>query len=241
MDMSEQSREMTIWGHLNELRKRLFISVGALVVGVIISFIFGDQLLQWVARPIGGLENLLSIQVTENISVYFRVTMLAGFIIALPFILIQIMLFVSPGLSTKERKWVLWAIPIATLLFLGGAVFAYFVMLPTALPFLVEFPGPDVLPKWKDYVNFVTNLIFWIGLSFETPLVMYLLAKLGIIDAKGLAKQWRIAIIIIAVIAAVATPTPDPINMAILMAPLFGLYLLGILLAVLAKKEKKGE
>jgi sec-independent protein translocase protein TatC len=167
--------------------------------------------------------------------------MLAGFIIALPFILIQLMLFVSPGLTSQERKWVLWAIPIATLLFLGGAVFAYFVMLPTALPFLVEFPGPDVLPKWKDYVNFVTNLIFWIGLSFETPLVMYLLAKLGVIDAKGLAKQWRIAIIIIAVIAAVATPTPDPINMAILMAPLFGLYLLGILLAALAKKEKKGE
>lgn len=241
MDMSEQSREMNIWGHLNELRKRLFYSVAALIVGVIIGFIFGDQLLEWVAHPIGGLENLLSIQVTENISVYFRVTMLAGFIIALPFILIQIMLFISPGLTSKERKWVLWAIPIATLLFLGGAVFAYFVMLPTALPFLVEFPGPDVLPKWKDYVNFVTNLIFWIGLSFETPLVMYLLAKLGIIDAKGLAKQWRIAIIIIAVIAAVATPTPDPINMAILMAPLFGLYLLGILLAVLAKKEKKGE
>jgi len=235
--MSEKSREMTIWAHLNELRKRLFYSVAALVVGVIIGFLFGDQLLLWVAQPIGGLENLLSIQVTENISVYFRVTMLAGFIIALPFILIQIMLFVSPGLTAKERKWVLWAIPIATLLFLGGAVFAYFVMLPTALPFLVEFPGPNVLPKWKDYVNFVTNLIFWIGLSFETPLVMYLLAILGIIDAKGLAKHWRIAIIIIGVIAAVATPTPDPINMAILMAPLFGLYILGILLAALAKKE----
>jgi len=236
--MSEKSREMTLWAHLNELRKRLFYSVAALVVGVIIGFLFGDQLLLWVARPIGGLENLLSIQVTENISVYFRVTMLAGFIIALPFILIQVMLFVSPGLTAKERKWVLWAIPIATLLFLGGAVFAYFVMLPTALPFLVEFPGPNVLPKWKDYVNFVTNLIFWIGLSFETPLVMYLLAKLGIIDAKGLAKHWRIAIIIIGVIAAVATPTPDPINMAILMAPLFGLYILGILLAALAKKDK---
>jgi len=236
--MSEKSREMTIWAHLNELRKRLFYSVAALVVGVIIGFLFGDQLLLWVAQPIGGLENLLSIQVTENISVYFRVTMLAGFIIALPFILIQIMLFVSPGLTAKERKWVLWAIPIATLLFLGGAVFAYFVMLPTALPFLVEFPGPNVLPKWKDYVNFVTNLIFWIGLSFETPLVMYLLAILGIIDAKGLAKHWRIAIIIIGVIAAVATPTPDPINMAILMAPLFGLYILGILLAALAKKDK---
>jgi sec-independent protein translocase protein TatC len=167
--------------------------------------------------------------------------MLGGFIIALPFILIQLFLFISPGMTTKERRWVLWAIPIATFLFLGGAVFAYIVMLPTALPFLVQFPGPDVLPKWKDYVNFVTNLIFWIGLSFETPLLMYLLAKLGIINAKGLAKQWRFAIIIIALIAAIATPTPDPINMAILMAPLFILYLLGILLAALAANKKKKE
>ena len=238
--MRSETQEMTIWGHLIELRKRLMYSVLALVVGVVISFVFGDSLLEFVARPIGGLENLLSIQVTENISVYFRVTMLAGFIIALPFILIQLMLFVSPGLTKNERKWLLWAIPIATLLFLGGAVFAYFVMLPTALPFLVQFPGPEVLPKWKDYVNFVTNLVFWIGLSFETPLLMYLLAKLGIVDAKGLAKGWRIAIIVIAVIAAVATPTPDPINMAILMAPLFGLYLLGILLASLARKDKRG-
>ncbi len=114
-------------------------------------------------------------------------------------------------------------------------------MLPAAIPFLVEFTGPEVLPNWKDYVNFITNLIFWIGLSFETPLIMFVLAKLGIIDAKGLAKQWRIVIIIIAVIAAVATPTPDPINMAIFMAPLFILYLLGILLAAFAKRKQSEE
>lgn len=236
--MSQNNSEMTIWGHLKELRKRLIYSLIGLVVGIIISVIFGDFLLNFIAMPIGGLENLLSIQVTENISVYFRVTMFGGFILALPFILIQLFLFISPGMTKKERRWILWAIPIATVLFLGGAVFAYIVMLPTALPFLVQFPGPNVLPKWKDYVNFVTNLIFWIGLSFETPLLMYILARLGIIDARGLAKQWRIALIIIAVIAAVATPTPDPINMAILMAPLFVLYLLGILLAALGRKNK---
>ena len=236
--MNQKNEEMTIWGHLAELRKRLIYSVIALVIGVIISVIFGDFLLDFIARPIGGLENLLSIQVTENISVYFRVTMLGGFIIALPFILIQLFLFISPGMTKKERRWILWAIPIATFLFLGGAAFAYIVMLPTALPFLVQFPGPDVLPKWKDYVNFVTNLIFWIGLSFETPLLMYILARLGIIDAKGLVKRWRIALIIIAVVAAVATPTPDPVNMAILMAPLLVLYLLGILLAAIGKRNK---
>lgn len=235
--MKRNTPEMTIWQHLDELRKRLMYILIGLVIGVVISVVFANFLLEVIAGPIGGFERLLSIQVTENLSVYFRVTLLSGFIITLPFTLIQLYLFFSPGLTKKERQWVLRAVPAATLLFLAGAVFAYFVMLPTAIPFLIEFPGPEVLPKWKDYVNFVTSLIFWIGISFETPLLMFVLAKLGIIDAKGLAKQWRIAVISIAVIAAVATPTPDPVNMAILMAPLFVLYLLGILLAAFARKN----
>ena len=239
--MANHPNEMTIWGHLNELRKRLFYSLIALVICVGISIIFADFLLMLVSQPIGGFENLLSIQVTENLSVYFRVTLLSGFILALPFILLQLILFVAPGLKKHERRWLFRAVPLASLLFCGGAVFAYLVMLPTAIPFLVEFPGPEVLPKWRDYVNFVTNMIFWVGLSFETPLLMYVLAKLGIIDAKGLAKGWRIAVVIIAVVAAVATPTPDPINMVILMAPLLILYLLGILLAALARRKEKKE
>lgn len=239
--MAKKVQEMTIWQHLDELRKRLLFALIALVLGVALSMTFADTLLDLVSKPIGGLENLLSIQVTENLSVYFRITMLSGFIISLPFTLIQIFLFISPGLKKQERRWILLAVPLATLLFCSGAVFAYLIMLPAAIPFLVQFPGPDVLPKWKDYVNFVTSLIFWIGVSFETPLIMFVLAKLGIIDAKGLAKQWRIAVISIAVIAAVATPTPDPVNMALLMAPLLILYLLGILLAALARKEKSKE
>jgi sec-independent protein translocase protein TatC len=239
--MSQDNKAMSLWEHLGELRKRLLTSLVALVVGVILSIIFSEHLLRLIASPIGGLENLLSIQVTENLSVYFRVTLLSGFILSLPFTLFQLYLFISPGLKRRERRWVVIAVPLATILFCGGAVFAYLIMLPAAIPFLVQFPGPEVLPKWKDYVNFVTNLIFWVGVSFETPLLMFLLAKLGIIDAKGLAKGWRIALIVIAVIAAVATPTPDPINMALLMAPLFLLYLLGILLAALARKKEVKE
>jgi sec-independent protein translocase protein TatC len=236
--MTEKSSEMTLWGHLEELRKRLLYSLIALAVGMIVAVIFSDFLLALISLPIGGFENLISIQVTENLSVYFRITMLGGFILALPFILLQLIFFVSPGLKKTERLGLFRAIPLATLLFCGGVVFAYFVMLPTAIPFLVEFPGPEVLPKWRDYVSFVTNLLFWIGISFETPLIMFVLAKLGIISAKGLLKQWRYAVIFIAVIAAVATPTPDPVNMALLMAPLLLLYLLGILLASFARKGK---
>lgn len=239
--MNQPSNEMTFWQHLSELRKRLIVSLAALAVGVVVSGIFAQHLLEAVAKPIGGIDKLVSIEVTENFSVYFQITLLAGFILALPVVFIQIFLFVAPGLEKKERRWVFRAVPLATLLFIAGALFAYFVMLPAAIPFLVEFPGPQVVPKWRDYVKFLTSLIFWVGLSFETPLVMYLLAKLGIIDAKGLAKQWRIAVVAIGLIAAVATPTPDPINMLLLMAPLLLLYLLGILLASLAGRRKGKE
>jgi sec-independent protein translocase protein TatC len=237
--MAEKPVEMNIWMHLNELRKRLMHSLIAIVVGVVICIIFAEFLLEVLARPIGGFENLLSLQVTENFSAYFRVTLLGGFILALPFILIQLYLFIAPGLTQKEQRWVLIAVPFAIVLFIAGAAFAYFVMLPAAIPFLTEFPGPTVLPKWNDYINFITSLIFWIGLSFETPLIMYMLAKLGLVNAKSLLKGWRFAIIIIAVIAAVATPTPDPINMAILMIPLLFLYFLGILLAAFAQKDQR--
>jgi len=236
-----KSQEMTIWQHLDELRKRLLYSLIVLIAAVAVCVVFADHLIDIIVMPIGGLENLLSIQITENIGVYFRITLLGGFILSLPFILVQVYLFISPGLTQKERRWLIIAVPFAIILFCGGAVFAYYVMLPAAIPFLVEFPGPEVQPEWKDYVSFVTNLIFWVGLAFETPLIMYMLAKLGIVDAKGLASKWRIAIIAIAVIAAVATPTPDPINMALLMAPLFALYLLGILLAAFARRKESKE
>ncbi len=230
----QKADEMTIWGHLEALRKRLLYAVIGLVVGVIISFLLADLSLELLARPIGGFEALQSLEVTENVGVFMRVTLLGGFIIALPFILIQLLLFILPGLKKKERRWVIRAVPLASLLFLAGAAFAYLVMLPAAIPFLVEFKGPEVLPDWKDYVDFVTSLIFWIGLSFETPLLMFILAKIGIIDAKTLAKGWRFAVIVISVIAAFITPTVDPINMALLMVPLLLLYLLSILLAALA-------
>lgn len=239
--MSKKIEEMSIWQHLDELRKRLLYSVIALFLGVLISTIFAKDLLELIAEPIGGLENLLSIQVGENLSVYFRLTLLSGFIISLPVIIVQIYRFVSPGLEKKEKRWLFAVIPIGTLLFLAGATFAYFVMLPTAIPFLVEFPGPDVVPKWKDYVSFVTNILFWIGISFEAPLLMFILTKLGIINTKMLIKHWQYALIIIAVIAAVVTPTADPINMAILMAPLIALYILGILFSAIAQNQRKNK
>jgi sec-independent protein translocase protein TatC len=233
-DKVEQEKVMSFWGHFDELRKRLFIGLIALVITTLASFAFAQRLIFILAQPVGGTQNLLSIEVTENMGVFMRVSLLSGFVIALPVIFYEVMAFVLPGLHASEKKWVFMMIPLATLLFVIGVLFAYFVMLPTALPFLINFLGIKTTPRLSSYFSFVTGLLFWIGISFETPLVVFFLAKLKLVTAKGLARQWRVAVVVIAVLAAVITPTPDPVNMGLLMLPLFGLYLLSLLLATLA-------
>lgn len=232
---SDEQPQMGIWEHVEELRGRLLKALIALVVGVLAGFAITERVIFWLARPIGGLENLQSIEVTENIGVFMRVSLLGGFILAFPIIFYQLMAFVLPGLEKNERRWLLLSIPFATVMFVAGVLFAYWVMLPAAIPFLTEFLGIHTVVRLSNYVNFVTNLMFWIGLSFEAPLVMFILAKFHIVNARMLARQWRVAIVVIAVIAAMVTPTVDPVNMGLLMLPLFILYLLSVLLAMLAR------
>jgi sec-independent protein translocase protein TatC len=233
--------EMSLWQHVGDLRNRLFKALIAMIIGTIISMTFGEYFIDVLARPIGGVDKLVSIEVTENVAVFMRVSLLGGFLLALPFILFQVLGFVLPGLTKEERRGLFLAIPFATLLFITGVVFAYFVMLPAALPFLISFIGVTTTPRLANYYSFVTNLLFWIGISFQTPLVVYILAKFGLVSPEMLARQWRFAVVIIAIISAFVTPTPDPINMGLLMVPLFVLYMLSILLAKIAVRDKKTE
>ncbi len=237
--MSDNSLEMSYLEHINELRKRLFRALLALIIGVLLSFIFSTFAINLLVIPIGGLDKLQAIEVTESISVYMRVALLSGFILAFPVILFEILAFILPGLKKSEKKWLLLALPFATILFVGGVTFTYFVMLPAAVPFLVNFLGVQTIPSLNNYIKFVTNMMFWIGISFEMPLLIFILAKFGVVSGKMLLKQWRIAVVVIAVIAAVVSPTVDPVNMGLLMLPLFALYILSVLLAFTAKKNTK--
>lgn len=234
-------KEMSVWEHVSELRVKLFWALMSLVITTIISFAIAQPIIEFLAIPLGGIQNVVSIEVTENVGVFFRVSLLSGFILALPIILFQVLSFIAPGLLPSERRMLLLFIPIATLLFVGGVAFSYYVMMPTALPFLVSVLGVQTLPRLSNYINFVTNMMFWIGVSFETPLVVYGLAKFNMVTARGLLKQWRFAIVIIAAISAVVTPTPDPVNMAILMIPLAMLYLLSVLFAYIANPKQKSK
>jgi len=230
---------MSIWEHLKELRNRLFKAVLALAVGTGVSFMFADRLIHWLTLPIGSQYKLQSIEVTENFSVFMQVSLLSGFIIAIPVILYQLLAFIFPGLTSKERRWIRVGIPLATIFYASGALFTYYVMMPTAIPFLLGFMDIPTNPRLSNYLNFVTSLIFWVGLAFESPLLVFLLAKLRLVTAGMLARQWRIAVVIIAVLAAVITPTGDPVNMAILMAPLIVIYLVSILFALIARPRKQ--
>jgi sec-independent protein translocase protein TatC len=225
--------------HLVELRSRLLKALIALIISTLISFSIANHLIEILTRPIGGIQSLQSIEVTENVGVFMRVSLLSGFTLSFPIVLYQVLAFVLPGLNEKEKHWLKLLMPLATSLFLAGVIFAYFVMLPAALPFLISFAGIQTIPRPMNYINFVTSLLFWIGVGFEMPLVIFMMAKLGLVTAGGLTRQWRIAIVLIAILAAVITPTIDPVNMGLLMLPLVSLYLLSILLALFARPLKK--
>lgn len=224
--------------HLNDLRKHLFRAVAFLAVTTALSFAFTSQIIDFLAQPIGGIGELVAIDPTEPIGVFMRVALMSGFAIAFPYIALELWLFAAPGLSRRSRIFGLVAIPIATLFFLGGMAFAYFVMLPTALPFLLNFMGLQTVPRPSSYLRFVTSVVFWIGIAFEFPLVIYVLALLGFVSSSMLIKQWRLAIVIIAIAAAMITPTIDPVNMALVMGPMIVLFFLSILLAALAGRGR---
>jgi sec-independent protein translocase protein TatC len=220
--------------HLEELRQRMFKAFGALILTTAISFAFAGQLINYFAEPIGGSKGLVSIEVTENIAIFMRVALLGGVILAMPVITYQALSFILPGLKRQERTWLILGVIAASLLFLGGVSFAWFVMIPAAVPFLVNFLGITTHVRPMNYFDFITTLMFWIGICFEMPLVVMLLAKLKFVTARQLAQGWRYAVVGIAVVAALVTPTVDPINMSLVMLPLIGLYLISILLAAVA-------
>ena len=226
--------------HLNELRRRLMVAVIALAVGTALAFLAAPQILEFLTVPIGGLDQLQAIELTEPISVYVRVSLLAGAILAMPIIVYEVMAFVVPGLLPNEKRGLFVALPFIFLSFLAGAAFAYYVMLPVAVPFLATFGGIQGNFRISSYISFITRIVLWVGVAFEMPLIIAVLARLGIVTPEALRKGWRIAVVAIAILAAVITPTVDPVNMGIVMLPLLGLYVLSIILATWMYRKRSG-
>lgn len=227
--------------HLDALRKHLFRALLFIILTTAASAFFIRDLLAWISEPVGGIDSLQAIEVTEPLGVVMRVALLSGFALALPYITFELYLFIAPGLRTRARIWGLISIPVAFLFFVGGMAFAYYVMMPTALPFLLNFMDIPTAVRPASYIKFVTGLMFWIGIAFEFPLVIFAMAGMGMVKAKNLAQHWHIAVLIIAVLSAAITPTIDPINMGLVMGPMILLYFLSIGLAYLAQGRREQE
>jgi sec-independent protein translocase protein TatC len=230
-----EERQLTIIEHLEELRDRLIKSVIALTVTTLLSFVFAKKFLEILIAPMGETPPV-SATPTTTIVVFTKVALISGVALAMPVLVYQLISFIAPGLTRQEKRYFYFVLPGATISFVAGAAFAYFIMLPTAIPFLKGFLSDIIEPNWfvDKYISFITSLLFWVGLSFETPLLIFFLSKLGIVTPAALSRYRKYAILVIAVLAAVITPTPDPFNMILVMGPLILLYEIGILLAKLA-------
>lgn len=224
--------------HLAVLRGHLFRATLALVIASFITFNFSHIIFNWLAAPIGGIQELQAIDVTEPIGVVMRVTFFSSFALALPYIALELLLFAAPGLSRRARLTGLLAIPLVFIFFVAGILFTYYVILPSAIPFLLNFMGIPTLVRPSSYVSFATGLMFWVGLAFEFPLLSYVLASMGLLPARWLSTNWRIAVVALAILAAAITPTVDPINMMLVWIPLTMLYFLSVGTASLAQRQR---
>ena len=225
--------------HLEELRRRLIVCLVAVAAGILISFVFADQLFRILIRPAGGIS-LIFVEVTEMLSTYMQVCLIGGIIIAMPVLVYELIAFVSPALNPVEKKYVWIILPFVLLMFAGGVLFGYFVLIPPAMQFLLSFGAGIATPQIRigNYISLVSRLLLAIGLVFETPVITTFLARLGIVSSKWLAAQWKWAVILAFVLGAVITPTLDPVNQTLIALPLIILYLLSILLARLVEKRK---
>jgi sec-independent protein translocase protein TatC len=234
--------QMSLMEHLIELRMRLMWISGALVLGTIVALLFYSPLVAFVtstAREMGVRLQILN--PLDSIGIIFRVSFTVGTAMALPVIIYHIIAFMAPGLYPHEKRNILLTVPGIVVLFAVGAAFAFFVLLPVAVGFLSTIFTGVFEQDWAAdrYLNFVTRLVFWIGVSFEMPLVIAVLSRMGLVSGPALIRVWRQAFVVIAIVAAAITPTVDPVNMAIVMIPLIALFFGSVGLAYLLYKPRE--
>ena len=239
-------REQTLLQHLSELRRRVFICVVAVLAGSAVSFVFFEEIVEILVEPardlgLGTGGELIYTEVTELLTTAIKVSFVSGLILASPIIVSQGVMFVAPGLTRQEKRYLFGFMPVVILAFAGGVAFAYYILTPPALHFLLTFGGDIATPliRISNIINLMIRLLFWMGLAFETPLVMFLLASLGIASASSLGRFRRYWVVVAFILAAMITPTVDPVNQALVAGPLLVLYELGILLAWLAGRGRR--
>lgn len=233
---------MSLMEHLDELRRRIVHSGAYLIAGFAIAWIFRIRLLHFLQAPLLKVgKSLVFTHPMDALNLYLYVALLAGAIIASPFILYQVWLFIAPGLYQKEKRFVIPFMAATVGLFLTGAAFGYYYVLPGAIKILVIDFGRDFTPMItiEDYSSFFLSIILGLGISFELPILIFFLAMFGIVSPRFLWKNIRYAILAVFIVAAIICPSPDPWTMCIYAIPMLALYVVGILVAWWVHPDRK--
>jgi len=239
----EELARMSLMEHLEELRKRILWSVLAVTVAFFTCWAYYHEIYRFLVAPLNrvapGLK-LSYLSLTDPFILYFKMAALVAVFVAAPFLLYQLWAFISPGLYSRERKLAGPFLFFTTLFFLCGGAFGYYIAFPMGARFLLGI-GSDLNPliTADEYFGFLLTVILGLGLMFELPILMMLLALVGVITPRFLLRFWRHAVVIIAIIAAIITPTPDAVNLCIVAVPAVGLYFLGVGAAFLAVRFRK--
>ncbi|MEA3224201.1 MAG: twin-arginine translocase subunit TatC [Thermodesulfobacteriota bacterium] len=235
-----QDKRRPILQHLGELKGRLIKCLIAVAVGIGISFPFCPQIFEILKSRAEGID-LIYTHVVEYLGTYMKLALYCGVALALPFVIYQVIMFISPGLKAREKRYLYSLMPAVALLFISGVAFAYFILLPPALNFLLTFSGEIARPliTIENYVSVIIRLLFAMGLVFEIPLVMSFLNMIGVVTPQWMTKNRKWAFVVAFILGAAITPTMDPVNQTLVAAPIIILWEMSICLAKLIQKRQR--
>ena len=240
----EDLPRMTLIGHLEELRNRIFRSIAVLFVAFVVCFGFADEIYSFLEQPILKFlppgRKLVFLSLTDPLFLYMKVSALVGLFVVSPYLLFQVWRFVAPGLYGHEKRYTIPFVFFGSFFFLAGGTFAYYIAFPFSVQFLLSM-GENFEPTvtGSSYFSFLLTVILGMGVMFELPIVIFALSSIGVVTPRFLMRNFRWAVLIIFVVAAVITPTGDPINLAIFAIPTIFLYLLGVGAAALVTRNRE--
>jgi sec-independent protein translocase protein TatC len=229
--------KMSFLEHLDELRTRIVHSLVAIAVGVLVGFAFINYVIDFILGPSRRLlpagSKMIYTQPGEAFSLWIQVAMIIGVIVAAPYVMYQVWLFIAPGLYTNEKKFAIPFVFLSTAGFIGGAAFNHYIVFPWMMAFFASYNTPELafMPRLEDVFDLYTKMLLGMGVVFQMPTIVYFLAKMKLVTARFLVRNIKYAVLIIFIVAAVITPSGDMVTQTIFAAPMVGLYLLSILIA----------
>lgn len=232
MTVHARDKELSLIEHLDELRRRLVVAAIAVGITTALAFTFSQPIVKFLLAP-SGVARCIALSPTENFTTFMRVSLFAGIALAMPVLLYEIYAYIDPALMPNERRFALTSGPFVIGLFVGGMAFCYYVLLPNAISFLINF-GSEVIEnqlRCSEYLSFVTTFILGLGLVFEMPAIIVALVRIGVVQRSWLAKQRRYIFLAAFVLGAIITPTPDPFNQTLVSLPLYLLFEAGMLIS----------